>query len=433
MVKVYLLAKEGISNPKILGSISKPLEWTSNAITSLYNSVTTSIQAYAGHGKTRIDESRPKVGNIVGSTLREIGGKLHHYVAVASEKDHQYDVISMEADINYEDREDKGIVNYIKKLTGVALGNKGKDIPGVEGAELVASMQFFEPELDTEKPAQKKEPEKPMTVEEAIRVIKENQVPATRIWSVPELVGKISFKEGKIDYEPGQDHRLADAIGRHFVQTAQSQIDTFAEKAKEVDTLKESFQKVKSDLFQTQSSKHIEAIVKERSLTPEHKTYLDKVSIGFQAKEKPEEEFKQFVDSKLEEFKGLVEGGLIKLSSKDGGKTLVKVTTPHEMNKMANKNQPNRPESQESSTEQAPVTTAEEIQTETPNENADAKPPEETPTTGNATPSTDGTTESQESSTEQLEATAPTSNTNYHTLGSAGPVSTESNKAIHSL
>lgn len=89
-------------------------------------------------------------------------------------------------------------------------------------------------------------------------------------------------------------------------------------------------------------------------------------------------------------------------------------------------------ESQESSTEQTTVTTAEEIQNNTKNENADAKPPEEDPTTGNATPSTDGPTESQESSTEQLEATAP-NHTNYHTLGSAGPVSNQPNKAIHSL
>lgn len=314
VVKVYLLAKEGLSNPKILGALSKPLEWTSDAVKSLYNSVSTSIQAYAGHGKTRIDNSRPTVGNIVGSTLRDIGGKLHHYVAVASDQDHNYDVISMEADISYEDREDKGIVNQIKQLTGVALGNKGKDIPGVEGAELVASMQFFEPEQETVKP-EKKENQKPMTIEEAIKMIKDNGIPATRIWTVPELVGKISFQEGKISYEPGQDHKLADAIGRHFVHTAQSHIDTFANKAKEADTIKESFQKVQSELFQTKSSKHIETIVKERSLTPEHKTYLEKVSIAFQAKEKPEEEFKAFVDSKLEEFKGLVDGGLIKLST----------------------------------------------------------------------------------------------------------------------
>ncbi|TGN08577.1 hypothetical protein, partial [Leptospira bandrabouensis] len=83
---------------------------------------------------------------------------------------------------------------------------------------------------------------------------------------------------------------------------------------------------------------------------------------------------------------------------------------------MAKNNQPQtNPESQASSTEQPTVTTAEGIQEQPKNENADAKPPEETPTTGDATPSTDGPTESQASSTEQLEATAPTSNTNYHT------------------
>lgn len=318
VVKVYLLAKEGLSNPRIIGSLSKPLEWTADAIKSLYNTVHSSIQAYAGHGKTRIDNTRPEVGNIVGSALQEIGGKLHHYVAVASDKDHSYDVISMEADISYEDLPEKGIVNSIKQLTGVALGRKGKDIPGVEGAELVASMQFFEPELETGKPVNK-ENEKPMNVDEAIKLIKDNQIPPTRIWTVPELVGRISFKEGKIEYEPGQDHRIAEAIGKHFVQNAQSQFDTLAQKAKEGDSLKDSYLKAKSDLFQTQSSKHIETIVKDRSLTPEHKTYLEKVTIGFQPKEKPEEEFKQFVDSKLEEFKGLVDGGLIKLSAKKEG------------------------------------------------------------------------------------------------------------------
>lgn len=320
IVKVYLLAKEGFSNPKILGALSKPLEWTSSAIKSLYNSVNSSIQAYAGHGKTRIDNNRPKIGNIVGSTLQEIGGKLHHYVAVASDKDHSYDVISMEADINYQDLNNKGIVNHVTNLTGVALGQKGKDIPGVEGAELIASMQFFEPDLETEKPENIKKETKPMTVEEAIKVIKENGVPATRIYSVPDLVGKIEVKEGQIVYEPGTDHKIAEAITKHFVKNAQTQLDQLTAKTKEFDQIKTEYTKVKSDLFRTQSASQIDKVVKDRSLTPQHKLFLEKVSIGFQPKEKPEEEFSQFIEAKLDEFKGLVEGGLIKLEKSEKGK-----------------------------------------------------------------------------------------------------------------
>lgn len=101
---------------------------------------------------------------------------------------------------------------------------------------------------------------------------------------------------------------------------------------------------------------------------------------------------------------------------------------------MSKNNQPQTtPESQASSTEQPAVKAQEGIQEQPKNENTDGKLPEEKPTTSDPTPSTDGPTESQASSTEQLEATAPTSTTNYHTLGSAEPVSKESHKAIHSL
>lgn len=314
IVKVYLLAKEGISNPKILGGVSKPLEWTANAIKSLYSSVVGSIQAYAGHGKNRIDDSRPKIGNIVGSSLQNIGGKLHHYVAVASDQDHKFDVISMEADIGFEDRDDKGIVNYVSKLTGLALGEKGKDIPGVEGAELVASMQFFTPETEPDNKPVNKENQKQMTVEEAIKLIKDNGIPASRIYPVPELIGRFSMENGKLNYEPGTDHKIADVIQRHFFKPIQTEFESFGKKIGEVDTLKQNYSKLKSDLFKTESSKHIEKIVKDRGLTDQHKSYLEVAATKFTAGEKPEEEFNTFIDSELTNFKGLVDKGLIKLT-----------------------------------------------------------------------------------------------------------------------
>lgn len=305
-VKVYLLAKEGISRPKLLGLTSKPLEWTREAVESLASQVKTGIQAFFGHGKTNEHTGRTPVGELVGSTLKEIGGKLHHYVAVASDKPNNYDVISMEASIEFEDHKDKGIVSRALELTGLALGIKGKDIPGVEGAEMVAQMQFFEPDKSSEDNNRK---DRTMTLEEVKRLVKENGWGVTAIFPTNQVIGKIKVENGQITYDgEGTDPAISKVIGKYVLDQINPVLSDQKTKIEEYEPKVKEYVQLKTETEKTKAKNQVDQIVKDRSLTESHKKYLDSIIDEYDPNS---HKFDEFVESKLGVYKKLVDSGLI--------------------------------------------------------------------------------------------------------------------------
>jgi hypothetical protein len=314
VVKVYLLAKEGISNPKILGAKTKPLQWTKDAIISLASKVSVGIQAFIGHGKGSNDHaSRKPIGHLVGHAIKEIGGKLHHYVAIASDTDHNHNVISMEASVDYEDFQDAGIVRKVSELTGLALGIKGKDIPGVEGAEMVAQMQFFDDQNIESKPTQMRK--KTMTKEEIKAAIKEIGGYPTDFFQIGEILGKISVKDGKIEFDGEGDPKIANSIKKYVVDQIQPVITQANEKLKEYEPIVAEHKTLKVDKQRNEAKGKIDEIVKNRQLTEQHKKYLESEVVDF---DPDNHKLDEFIDNKLTKFKSLVDSGLIVLQKPDG-------------------------------------------------------------------------------------------------------------------
>lgn len=313
-VKVFLLAKEGISNPKILGGTSKPLEWTSNSILSLYNNVKAGIQAFLGHGKTRIDNTRESIGEVVGQSIQTIGGKLQHYVALASDKDHQYNVISMEADVKYSDTPTKGIVERVTEITGLALGIKGIDIPGVEGAELIASMQFFENGNSTNTETNTTQTRKQMNDQEVKEYLR-NRNPSD-FFDLSKIIGKVKISEnGKLEYDGEGDPKVAKIIQKYVIDPMNPKIESFNKQLEDLKPIVEEHKKLKIETERSNAKSKIDEIVKTRNLTDQHKKFLERQFGSFN----PETgKLDEFVESKLTEFKGLVDDGLIKLDGTSG-------------------------------------------------------------------------------------------------------------------
>jgi len=309
-VKVYLLAKEGLSRPKLLGLASKPLEWTRQAVESLASQVRTGIQAFFGHGKTNDHLGRTPIGELVGSVVKDIGGKLHHYVAVASDKPHNYDVISMEAGVGFDDYQDKGVVKEVLDLTGLALGIKGKDIPGIDGAEMVAQMQFFEEEIHS---ANNNRKEKTMTIDEVKKLIRDNGWGVTALFPTNQVVGKIKVDNGVITYDgEGTDPAIAKVISKYVLDQVNPILTEQKTKLTEYEPKVKEYETLKTQTEKNEAKTKIEQIVKDRSLTESHKKYLDSIIDEYDPNS---HKLDDFVERKLGHYKNLVDSGLIKTES----------------------------------------------------------------------------------------------------------------------
>ena len=310
IVKVYLLAKEGFSNPKILGEKSIPLNWTKEAIYSLASKVKIGIQAFLRHGKTNSIEGRTELGNLVGHAIKEIGGKLYHYVAIASKDDHGYDVISMEASLSYNDT--NGIVTEVDNLSGLALGKKGVDIPGVEGAELVAQMQFFNEEIENTQ-TRKKEM---ATREEIKNALREYGGNITDFVNIGDILGKVEIKDGKLIFDGEGDPKIAKAIEKYIIAPTNEMLESQSNRLKEYEPIVAEHKDLKLKEERTSAKDKIAEIVKSRSLTEQHKGYLENELSGF---DPSINKFEDFIENGLTKFKQLVDSNVIKLELPTGG------------------------------------------------------------------------------------------------------------------
>jgi len=302
IVNVYLLAKEGISRPRILNSKSKPLLWTRDAIKSLADKVKSGIQAFNGHAETNSTYNRDKIGEVVGSFVQEIGGKLNHYVAIASDRNHPYNVISMESTVEYKDEGEIGIVDRVLDVTAVALGIKGRDIPGIEGTELIAQMQFFEEDKLYRS-------SKTMNLEEVRRLIRENNWKVSDLFDFKKIVGKIKLEDDQIVYEAEEaDPAINNIIEKYVLKQINPVLEERKRKLQQYEPIVQEYKTLKLESEKQRAKNQIDVLVKERSLTDGHKKFLESVFDEYN----PEAlKFEDFVENKLNIYKKLIDSGLI--------------------------------------------------------------------------------------------------------------------------
>lgn len=101
---------------------------------------------FVDHGvNTNAHNGRKPVGEILTSFVKDIGGKLSNVIIghfPNAEEVKNNDVCSMEADI----QEDKGIVDDVNEVSGIALGNSEIDNPAFSGAFRLNTIQCFDTE-----------------------------------------------------------------------------------------------------------------------------------------------------------------------------------------------------------------------------------------------------------------------------------------------
>lgn len=148
ILTAYTIAQEGMSRPKVLGKGVEPLRWTKAVIHRLKEKIKSGLKFFIDHGEnTNSHEDRKPVGEIITSFVKDIRGKLSnviigHFPNAEIVKD--ANICSMEADV-YTDKDN--VVGDINEVSGIALGNSNKDVPGFSGALRLNTVQCFgEPE-----------------------------------------------------------------------------------------------------------------------------------------------------------------------------------------------------------------------------------------------------------------------------------------------
>jgi hypothetical protein len=144
--QAYSICHEGTSQPSILGDTARPIHWTRAAVQSIKNIILKGIKFFKGHNADNSTENRESLGEIVASTEREIGGKLHH-IAVGyfpnKEKVSDSNICSQEANWNLFEQAGHWFAETIDKLTGIALSNSKVDKPAFADAKRLGMVQAF--------------------------------------------------------------------------------------------------------------------------------------------------------------------------------------------------------------------------------------------------------------------------------------------------
>lgn len=145
--KAYTIAHTGDSRPKVLNAETKKIHWTKRAVESIKNAVKKGIKFFSGHNKDNSTTNREDVGELISTYEKEIDGKLYN-IGVGyfpePEKVKDYDVCSIEAEVNLIEEATQYIADSIEDLTGIALGKSDSEQPAFEEARLVGAVQCFE-------------------------------------------------------------------------------------------------------------------------------------------------------------------------------------------------------------------------------------------------------------------------------------------------
>lgn len=290
--RVFSIGHEGDANANVLGAGMKVLHYAKDIIVQMFNRVKVGLAALYRHDpSTNSHVGRESVGEIVGKTVKEIGGRLHALAAVYIKpeyRDHELDVASIEGDFEAEEHTDGsyGVVN-LSEVTGVALSNHRVDTPGMEGATLQAALQMF-----TQKYGRLQQMDKDQV---KLEISKGNFKPED-LFSQQELLGCAPVKEAK-QQEYEHSKRIEKKLGESHEENQKLQAKVTELESKNTQLLERVSVGNVKDVFSK--------VAADKKLDPKFVTFVEKNLKGFKS-DKEGDEFKEavekFVDGQAKEY-----------------------------------------------------------------------------------------------------------------------------------
>jgi hypothetical protein len=286
--QVYSICHEGVSSPRIIGDAARPIEWTRRAIQSLKNIIMRGVKFFKGHNDDSSTIGRRQLGEIVGDGQEEIKGKLHHIVVGYFSKENReeaktLDVCSQEAEWNFFEKAGKWIADKIETLTGIALGESGKDEPAFRDAGRLSMVQAFNTQAESQKREEKTMPEK-LSFSELKTQIREMNVHPSQLYSFDEL---------KKDKEYDREFKVFDEL-QESLKKSEAKILTLEDEKKNL----------AKQTLQSTAKMRLQKIVSnpDLKLTEKQKKFVD-VNFEDGMEDLSDEALSKFVNKQLDVYK----------------------------------------------------------------------------------------------------------------------------------
>lgn len=291
--RVFSIGHEGDANANVVGSGMRVLRYAKDLIVQMFNRVRLGLQVFNRHNPaSNQHDGREEVGEVVGKTLKEIGGKLHSLAAVyvrPEARKNNFDIASIEGNFEAEERADgsMGVVN-LSQITGIALSHHSIDTPGMPGATLQAALQMFHGRFHQMAK---------LTKEEIKAAIAESGVKIMDLFSESEILELEPVKKNKqTEYEWAK--RIEKKLGEAHEENAKLQ-GSITKMSGELTTLKE---KANAGTVKDVVGK----IATERKLDPKFTKYIEE-NVGVFKSDKEGDDYKKavgdFVDAQAAKYK----------------------------------------------------------------------------------------------------------------------------------
>lgn len=302
LIKVYGVGQEGEAKGKLVGLGTQVIQYLQHAIVKLGDRLRMGTKVFSRHADTNTHDGREEIGEVVGKTIKTIGGKLSALAAIyiaPKFKDVDLDVASIEAEAELSfDSAGNAFVDDFQNITGIALSNHNIDTPGFPGATLMGALQAFT-ESNPRKGALQMSDK--LTVADIKKAISDGGHKVTdffdksAILSLPEVVEHVR-KEKQEEYEH------AKRVERKLGEEREAQL----EKEKE---WSEKESKFKQEAAKISSTKLLETVVADRKLDDRQKAFVTKNLGKFEPDTSGDDANKRamdkWMDGQLTEFKEL--------------------------------------------------------------------------------------------------------------------------------
>lgn len=301
LFKVFSIGHEGeATGANVIGRGAKAVRWARDVVVQMFNRIGDGLKAFIGHNPgSNSHVGREPIGEIVGKTMREIGGKLHTLGAVYIKPEHRnlkLDVASLEGVVEFGERMDGNVeVLNVKSITGLALDDGNRSTPAMPGATLQAALQMFTQEN------QRELQQMDITKEQVKEAILKNGWSPTEFYSEDQIISTEPAKKAKQnEYEHAK--RLEKRLGEAREENSKLQ----GENVK----LQDANNQLKTKANAGQVKDIFGGVAKEKKLDEKFVKFVEKNLKGFKSEKEGDEfktELEKFVDEQAKDYKEMGE------------------------------------------------------------------------------------------------------------------------------
>lgn len=288
--RAYAIAHEGISEPKMVGGGGLLLKYFRDAIYKIHDKLELGTPVFHGHNADNSTDGRETIGEIVGKTLREIGGKLYDIAVTYIKPEHRsapLDVASFEAEVGFNPNADGETCTAVDvgEITGLALGSSAVERPAFSGATLLAAVQAFVSKDEGKG-------NNAMTLEELKAACKELKVKPVDLFDAEDLLKVPEVKE------------KLDLTGREAARRVRTEeVTEVSQKLKEITVERDT---LKTQLLQGKAKNLFDTLSTERKLSDPQKAFAARDLDAFKTSSTDDDGLKRdlnaHIDKKLTEY-----------------------------------------------------------------------------------------------------------------------------------